>query len=648
MGLNFFRKICDTHNLDCRQKELPIIPDQVLIHDATATPVYLQLEAIGIEKIKPFTVTYIHHNTLQIGYKNPDDHLYMKGMAAKLGSILSRPGNGICHQVHLEDFAKPGQILLGADSHTPMSGGVGMLSIGAGGLDVAAAMAGDAFFLSTPKVTGVKLDGTLPAWSAAKDIILHLLKTVSVKGGVGKVFEYFGPGVRTLSVYDRATICNMGAETGATSSLFPSDDNTYQFLKSFGREKDFRRLEADTDAEYDEIITIDLSSIEPLIALPHSPDNVKRVSEVEGIPLAQVGIGSCTNASFKDLDIAACILEGKQVHENVDLVISAGSRRTFSKIVESGDLLKLVNAGTRVLENTCGPCNGVGQSPQSGGNSLRTYNRNYKGRSGTLDANVYLASSETAAASALFGSITDPRKLGQYPHVPVQDSFPDNSNMFIPPADDPGRINVVKGPNIQPMPLGTPLEDQKSYSVELKAGDNITTDHILPGGAHMLALRSNIPASVPYVFNRIDPEFAKRVDSLPNCWAVVGGENYGQGSSREHAVMVPMSIGMKAVIAKSFARIYRQNLINYGVVPLEFQNPEDYDKIEEKDNLIIVEFREQIEKNKITILNKTKGASFVTTSNFSPREKELIYKGGLLNYLKLKYRLSGSGFRVQG
>ena len=636
MGMNIFQKICHSHKLDWKQPELPVIPDQVLTHDGTATPVYLQLEAIGIKKIKPFTVTYTDHNTLQVGFRNADDHRYLKAMAAKLGAIFSKPGNGIFHQVHLENFATPGRILVGSDSHTPMAGAVGMLSIGAGGLDVATVMAGEPLFVKTPKVVGVKLEGKLPPWSAGKDVILYLLKLLSVKGGVGKIIEFFGHGVGDLSIPDRATICNMSAEMGATGCIFPSDGVTALFLKSFGRPDDWRALSGDDDAAYDETITIDLGGIEPMIALPHSPDNVKKVSEVEGVLLNQVGIGSCTNASFKDLAVAAYVLDGKDVHPDVDLVISPGSRRTAMKIAETGNFQKLMAAGARILENTCGPCNGVGQSPASSGNSLRTYNRNYKGRSGTLDANVYLASPETAAASALFGRITDPRKLGPYPRILMPESFPDNSNMFILPADDPESVEVVKGPNIQPMPLGSPLETRLECPVKIKAGDNITTDHILPGGAEMLSLRSHVPASVPYVVNRLDPDSAGRVDALPKQWTTVGGDNLGQGSSREHAVMVPLLIGMKVVIARSFARTFRQNLINFGAVPLVFQHPEDYDKIEPDDRLVIEDAINQLKTGRVKVINQSKNFTFETVGNFTDREKELILQGGLLNYLRLK------------
>jgi aconitate hydratase len=464
-----------------------------------------------------------------------------------------------------------------------------------------------------------------------------MLKTVSAKGGVGKIFEYFGPGVSSLSVFDRSTICNMGAEMGATSSLFPSDRQTFRFLKSFGREKDWREMIADENAAYDELLAVDLASIEPLIAMPYSPDQVRKVSEAEGIPVSQVAIGSCTNSSFKDLAIAAQMLEGKSVHPDVNLIISPGSRRTLSQIAESGALKALTNAGARVLENTCGPCNGVGQSPETGGHSMRTHNRNFKGRSGTMDAHVYLASPETAAATAISGCITDPRKLGNYPSISLPEAFPVHADMFIHPPTDAEEIAIVKGPNIKPMPLGTPMPEQMSSPVALIAGDDVTTDHILPGGAHMLALRSNIPESVPYVFNRIDPDFAARGDKLPEQWAVIAGENYGQGSSREHAVMVPLFLGMKLVIAKSFARIYRRNLINFGVVPLIFQDPQDYNRIDKEDLLELDNFLDKTEDTDIQVFNKTKNYTIKTKNNFSQRERDLLRDGGLLNYLRLKH-----------
>ncbi|MFZ5943243.1 MAG: aconitate hydratase [Bacillota bacterium] len=636
MGLNIFEKILISHRIDINEEELALVPDQVLTQDATGTPVFLQVEAMGLNKVKPFVVSYLDHNTLQIDNKNPDDHLYLQGIAKKIGAHLSRPGNGICHQVHLENFVKPGGILLGSDSHTPTAGGAGMLGIGAGGLDVAVAIAGEAYYVPKPEVVGVKLVGCLPPWSSAKDIILTILKNVTVKGGVGKVFEYFGEGVKTLSVYERATICNMGAEMGATSSLFPSDEITFAYLKSLGREQDWVELEADLYAQYEKIIEIDLSQIEPMAALPHSPDNVKKVSEVTGTPLFQVAIGSCTNSSYKDMAVAASILKGKKVAENVSLVISPGSRRILSKMSETGILKDLVDAGARILEATCGPCNGVGQAPAAGTNSLRTYNRNYQGRSGTKDANVFLASPETAAVSAIFGYISDPREMGIYPEIEIPEDLFDNGNLFVAAQNWKGDQVVIKGPNIKPMPVGEPLKKNLELQVALLAGDNVSTDDILPGGANMLALRSNIPASVPYVFSRVDKEFSGKIDQLPKAWVVVGGENYGQGSSREHAVMVPMSIGMKVVLVKSFARIYRKNLINYGVLPLAFVNSSDYDRISIGDILLVEDVQEQIRKQNIVIINQSKGITFKSQCSLSGREIEIILAGGLLNYVKNK------------
>jgi len=636
MGFNIFEKIIIGHGIELNQSELPLVPDQVLTQDATGTPVFLQVEAMGLNKVKPFVVSYLDHNTLQIDNKNPDDHLYLQGIAKKLGAHLSRPGNGICHQVHLENFVKPGGILLGSDSHTPTAGGAGMLGIGAGGLDVAVAIAGEPYFVPKPEVVGVKLIGKLPPWSSAKDIILSILKKVTVKGGVGKVFEYFGEGVKTLSVYERATICNMGAEMGATSSIFPSDEITFNYLKSLGREQDWLELKPDLDAVYDKIIEIDLSEIEPMVALPHSPDNVKKVSEVAGTPLFQVTIGSCTNSSYKDIAVAASILKGKKINENVSLVISPGSRRILSKMAETGILKDLVDAGARILEATCGPCNGVGQAPAAGTNSLRTYNRNYQGRSGTKDASVFLASPETAAVSAIYGCITDPREMGDYPEIEIPEFFFDNGNLLVTASKAEEGQEVIKGPNIKPMPVGEPIEKNLILQVALIAGDNISTDDILPGGANMLALRSNIPASVPYVFSRIDKDFSQKIDQLPKTWVVVGGENFGQGSSREHAVMVPMSIGMKVVLVKSFARIYRKNLINYGVIPLTFANSEDYDKISRGDVLVIKDIKEQIRGQKVMLLNQTTGISIETLCSLSEREIDILLAGGLLNYVKNK------------
>jgi len=637
MGMTLFEKILHRHGVLSEDGALVIRPDQVLTHDSTGTLVFLQLEATGLKRVKPFTVVYIDHNLLQVGFRNADDHLYLKGAARRFGAVYSRAGNGICHQVHLENFARPGLMLLGSDSHTPTAGALGMLAVGAGGLDVAAAMAGEPFHLPAPKVAGVRLRGRLPAWSSGKDVILHLLGAVGVMGGVGRVFEYVGPGVETLSVFDRATICNMGAETGATTSLFPSDGQALSYLRSFGRAEDWYELSADADARYDETIDVDLSSIEPLIALPHSPDHVRRVSEVEGLPVGQVGIGSCTNSSYRDLMVTAAVFEGRSVPGDVDVVVTPGSRRTLARFAADGGWKSLIEAGVRVLENTCGPCNGIGQSPASQGVSLRTYNRNYKGRSGTIDAQVYLASPETAAVSALFGRITDPRTFGPYPDIPLPEAFPQFPDLFVRPGDDRAATGIVRGPNIKPIPLGTPLPDRLECPVALKLGDGVTTDHILPGGAEMLALRSNIPASVPRLFERVDPDFAGRIDSLPRCWAVVAGENYGQGSSREHAVMAPMSVGMKVVIAGSFARIYRRNLINSGVVPLVFEDAADYGFIQKGDLLVIDRALEQVRRDRVVVENRSRGRTFETRLDLTGRERDLLLKGGLLGSLRAEH-----------
>lgn len=634
MGMTLFEKILNRHGVRAEDGALVIHPDQVLTHDSTGTLVFLQLEAIGLKRVKPFTVVYIDHNLLQVGFRNADDHLYLKGAARRFGAVYSRAGSGICHQVHLENFARPGLILLGSDSHTSTSGALGMLAVGAGGLDVAMAMAGEPFHLPAPKVAGVRLRGRLPAWSSGKDVILYLLGLVGVMGGVGRVFEYFGPGVETLSVFDRATICNMGAETGATTSLFPGDGQARSYLQSFGRGEDWLELTADADARYDETIDVDLSAIEPLIALPHSPDRVRKVSEVEGLAVSQVGIGSCTNSSYRDLMVTAAIFKDRSVPPDVDVVVTPGSRRTLARFSSDGGWRHLIEAGVRVLENTCGPCNGIGQSPASNGVSIRTYNRNFKGRSGTIDAQVYLASPETAAVSALFGRITDPRKFGRYPEIPLPEAFPQFPNMFLPADDDTETVELIRGPNIKPIPLGTPLTERLEFPVELKLGDGVTTDHILPGGAEMLSLRSNIPASIPHLFERVDPDFAGRVDSLPPNWAVVAGENYGQGSSREHAVMAPMSVGMKVVIARSFARIYRRNMINNGVVPLVFQNAADYGSIQKGDLLFIDRVFEQVQKDRVVVENRSRGNTFETVFDLTPRERGLLLKGGLLGSLR--------------
>lgn len=637
MKSNLFAKICQAHGIDTEASTLAIYPDQTLVHDATGTPVFLQLEAMSVKKIKPFTVVYVDHNTLQVGFPNPDDHRYLKSMAAKLGALFSRPGNGICHQVHLENFVKPGSILFGSDSHTPTAGGLACLGLGAGGLDVATALAGEPYYLSRPTVYGIRLSGKLNPWVSAKDIILYVLGTITVKGGVGKVLEYFGPGVANLSVYDRATICNMGAEAGATSSIFPSDQVSLDFLERFGRKKDFQVWKADKDAEYDDLLEIDLDKLEPMVALPHSPDNVKPVSEAAGVMLDQICIGSCTNSSFKDLAITARVLNGQSVYPQTELAVSPGSRRTLSAISQCGDLNTLIQAGARILECACGPCNGIGQSPASGANTLRTHNRNFKGRCGTLEASSYLCSAETAAVSALHGVITDPRTHGDMPEIEPPPQIADYPSLFLKPADDPATVDVVKGPNIKPIPLGDPPAENYSGTIALKLGDDVTTDDIIPGGAKMLSLRSNIPDSVPYIFQRVAPEFASDIDSLGPAWIVVGGENYGQGSSREHAVMVPMYAGLRLVIVKSFARIHRQNLVNFGVVPLTFVDPLSYEQIEKGDELHIADFPKQLMSDHVTVENVTKSSNFKAVTGFSERERNLVLAGGLLNQLREKF-----------
>ncbi|MCD6236883.1 MAG: aconitate hydratase, partial [Thermoplasmata archaeon] len=542
-------------------KEIKIKIDQTLTQDATGTMAYLEFEAIGISRVKTeLSVSYVDHNTLQTDFRNPDDHIYLQSVAAKYGLYFSRPGNGICHQIHLERFARPGKTLLGSDSHTPTAGGIGSLAIGAGGLNVAAAMAGEPFALKYPKIVGVKLSGKLPPWVSAKDIILELLRRVDVKGGVGKIFEYFGPGVKTLSIPERATITNMGTETGATTSIFPSDEITREFLKAQGREEQWIELKADSEEDYDEIIEINLDELEPMAALPHSPGNVKPVSDIEGMEIQQVAIGSCTNSSLRDMKIVAQILKDKTVAPNLSLLINPGSRQVVAHLVETGEFKYLVDAGARVLENACGPCIGMGGAPPSGSVSVRTYNRNFEGRSGTKDAKVLLVSPETAAVTAIRGVLTDPRKMGKPPKIVMPDKFIVNDNMIIPPlpSEKAKKVEVIRGPNIKPLPEFPPMPEKLEGDVLIKVEDNITTDHIMPAGAKILPLRSNIPEISKYVFSRVDEKFYERAIEK-NGGFIIGGENYGQGSSREHAAIAPKHLGIKAVIAKSFARIHSEN-----------------------------------------------------------------------------------------
>ncbi len=626
-------------------EEIAIKIDQTLTQDATGTMAYLQFEAMGVDRVKTeLSVSYIDHNMLQTDYKNPDDHKYLMSVAKRYGIWLSKPGNGICHQVHLERFAKPGKTLLGSDSHTPTSGGIGMIAIGAGGLDVASAMAGEPFYLKMPKIVGVHLKGKLPDWVTAKDIILELLRRLTVKGGVGKIFEYFGDGIKELSVPERATITNMGAELGATTSLFPSDEITRAYLKAQGREEDWMELLPDSDAEYDEIVEIELSQLEPLIACPHSPDNVVPVREVEGIKVDQVVIGSCTNSSFVDLTRAAKLLEGKKVHPDVVFAVAPGSKQALELITQNSTLLTFLKAGARILESACGPCIGMGFAPPSGGVSIRSFNRNFEGRSGTPDARVYLASPEVCVACAIAGQIIDPRKLGvRWERVEMPERFPYGDEAFIEPLpeEEAQRVEIYRGPNIKPLPEFDELPDSLQGEVSLIVGDNITTDHIMPAGAKILPLRSNIYAISEYVYHYVDPEFVKRAkeirDQKGKANIIVGGENYGQGSSREHAALAPRFLGVRAVLAKSFARIHHANLVNFGIVPLEFKNKEDYNKFSLGDELLIPELESRLKAGKeITVINKTTGEEVICTYNLTPKQVSVLLKGGLLNWIKNK------------
>ncbi len=608
--------------------------DHTLTQDSTGTLTYLEFEAMGVPKVKTqLSLSFVDHNMLQNDFRNADDHRYLQGAAAKYGIVFSRPGNGICHQLYLERFAQPGLTLLGSDSHTPTAGGMGMIAIGAGGLDVAAAMAGEPFYLEMPSILGVKLSGALLPFVSAKDVILQILKELTVKGGVNKVLEYFGSGVRTLSVPERGTIANMGTETGATTSIFPSDETTRLFLRGQGRENQWKELKADEDAEYNENLNVDLGSVEPLIALPHSPDNVKPVSEVEGTPVDQVCIGSCTNSSLRDLKIVSALLKGKKISENVSLTISAGSRQALENLAVTGELEPLIQSGARILENACGPCIGIGQAPTSEGVSLRTFNRNFKGRSGTQDAKVYLVSPETAVASAITGKITDPRKLGKYPKINLPEKFVLSDNMFIYPKMK-ATSRVVMGPNIKPLPSFKPMPDRLSGEVLLKLGDNVSTDDILPGGTEIMSLRSNIPEISKYTFCRVDKTFASRALEK-NGGFIVGGENYGQGSSREHAALAPKYLGVKAVVAKSFARIHMANLVNFGILPLIFKVKGDYLGIAQGD---ILDLQVDDLNERLLMKNQTKGTRIEVTLSLTSLEKEIVKVGGKLAAIKVKQK----------
>lgn len=638
MGKSLTYKILEKHLISGHLepgRPIAIKIDQTLTQDATGTMAYLQFEALGIPKVKTeLSVSYVDHNTLQSGYENADDHQFLQSIANKYGIYFSRPGNGICHQIHLERFGIPGKTLLGSDSHTPTGGGIGMIAIGAGGLDVAVAMGGGAFYLTAPSVTFINLNGELSPWVSAKDIILEVLSRLSVKGGVGKIIEYGGDGVSSLTVPQRATITNMGAELGATSSVFPSDEQTRSFLKAQQRENVWQQLTADPDATYGEIIDINLNELEPLIAQPHSPDNVCKVSEIEGTKVSQVAIGSCTNSSFADLMTVAGMLKGKKVHPNVSLSISPGSRQVLELIARNGALADIVSAGARVLENTCGPCIGMGQAPPTDGISIRSFNRNFLGRSGTKSAQVYLASPEVCTAAAINGEITAPRKHGAPIKVQFPDTFIIDDSMIIPPSKEPEKVEVIRGPNIKQLPINEPLPNILTGEVLLKVGDNITTDHIMPAGAKILPLRSNIPALSEHVFSVVDDSFAQRAKKT-GAGFIIGGTNYGQGSSREHAALAPMYLGIKWVLSKSFARIHMANLINFGIIPLNFQNETDYDNISQGDQLKIENVIETIKSNNpLIIINLTQNYELMATYDLTDRQKEIIFAGGLLNYTR--------------
>lgn len=641
MGLTLTEKIIKNHLVDgemIKGTEIGIRIDQTLTQDATGTMAYLEFEAMGVPRVKTErSVAYIDHNTLQSGFENADDHRFIGSIAKKHGIYFSRPGNGICHQVHLERFGIPGKTLIGSDSHTPTGGGLGMLAIGAGGLDVAVAMGGGAYYITYPKIVKVNLTGKLQPWVAAKDVILEVLRIMTVKGGVGKVIEYCGEGVKSLSVPERATITNMGAELGATTSIFPSDEITREFLKAQKREEVWVPLSADEDAVYDEEINIDLSKLVPMAACPHMPDNVKTVEEIGNIKVDQVVIGSCTNSSLVDLLKVAYILKGKTVHPDVSLSIAPGSKQVFNMLAENGALATLIDAGARILESACGPCIGMGQSPNSKGISLRTFNRNFEGRSGTKDAQVYLVSPELAAVSAITGVLTDPRTLGDMPEFKIPEVFTINDNMIEPPASeaDMDKVEILRGPNIKPFPVTKPLDESINAKCSLKVEDNITTDHIMPAGAKILPLRSNIPAISNYCFTVCDENFPARAKEYGQS-IIVGGTNYGQGSSREHAALAPLYLGVKAVLVKSFARIHRANLINAGILPLTFANEADYELISLGDELVLADIKKQIEEGKteIELLNKTNGKTIIVKCELSGRAKDIILAGGLLNYTR--------------
>lgn len=636
MGKTVAEKIIEAHLVHGKMepgREIAIRIDHTLQQDATGTMVFLEFMAMEVPRVKTdLSVVYVDHNLLQTDFKNADDHRFLRSAAAKFGVVFSRPGNGVSHQVHLERFSVPGKTLLGSDSHTPTNGGIGMLAIGAGGLDVAMAMAGEPFYLNMPEVVGVKLTGALQPWVSGKDVILEMLRRLSVKGGVGKIFEYFGPGASTLSTTDRATICNMGAELGATTSIFHSDWRSKQFLESQGRGDVWTEITADPDAEYSEVIEVDLSSLEPLIACPSSPDNVKKVSEVEGIDVGQVIVGSSVNSSFRDLMVTARAVEGRHCHPDVSFEINPGSSQVLLNVADAGGVMNLILAGARIHQSGCLGCIGMGQAPATGTVSLRTFPRNFPGRSGTVDDQVYLCSPETAVAAAVFGKITDPRKLGEFPRVSDPDRFATNDENLVFPPEDPSEVEIIMGPNIRPFPKFGPLPEPLEGVAVFKVGDNITTDHIMPAGSNVLPLRSNIEAISQFVFYRMDPEFHERAKET-GVGLIVGGENYGQGSSREHAAIAPRYLGIRAKLAKSFARIHKANLVNFGILPMTFVNPEDYESVTQGDIIRLENVRADIEAGKDTLIAKVVGTgkTIPLRLQVTLRERKILLAGGLLN-----------------
>ena len=638
MGENLVYKILKNHIVEGSfevGKPIGLKIDQTLTQDSTGTMVYLQLEAMNIDKVKTKrSVAFVDHNMLQQGFENADDHKFIQTVASKYGIYFSKPGNGVCHQVFLERFSVPGDTLIGSDSHTPTAGGVGMLAMGAGGLDVALAMAGGTYYVNTPKVCKINLIGSLKPMVTGKDIILEVLRKLTVKGGVNKIFEYGGEGVKTLSVPQRATITNMGAELGASTSIFPSDERTLEFFKAQGREDEYKELKADIDAVYDEEITVNLDELKPLAAQPHSPDNVMEVAEIGKIKVDQVAIGSCTNSSYEDLMKVAKILKGNKVHPNVSLVIAPGSRQVMEMIARNGALADIISSGARILENGCGPCIGMGQAPGTNGVSLRTFNRNFYGRSGTLSAKVYLVSPETAAVSAIKGVLTDPRENIIDLDIEIPSKFIIDDSMIISPAKDGVEVEIVRGPNIKPFPINKELGEEINGKVLIKVEDNITTDHIMPSNSKLLPFRSNIPYLSDFCFNTVDTEFPKRAKEF-NGGFIIAGNNYGQGSSREHAALAPLYLGVKAVIAKSFARIHKANLINNGIIPMEFKNEEDYNSISLIDNLEIKHIKQALQSGEVIVSNLTKKEDYIVKIDLTEKEKEVIKAGGRLNYVKI-------------